>query len=347
MRDVFAEEFLNLCDFLLGGRLVGGDQVVEELIDATHIARHAVFQHIVGVGLVTQQLGQFTADVDQALADLKVVLRIIVDAHGVLGQVHLPAQLTTGTVSHEGGIRGEVEGEHPTVFALFLCGLGSSLTGCVGQSVEIGLVGDMQGEGLVLLQQILRELEAEHRGFLRELAQAFLAGSIEEGTAAHETVVAVVEQHLLLGCQLTVVAVHILDALKEFLIEADVVGMLREDGTHLLGQRVHLVVRLGREQVEEHGAHPRQQVVIACPVLLVVDTDDRIVEGGFLRVVDKLLYLFVVATDALEHRFLIVLQTDTVERGRIVGRTIREEKGILSHFVFFHIFILHFLTSNY
>ena len=162
MRDIFAEEFLNLSDFLLGGRLVGSDQIVEELIDAAHIAGHTVFQHIVGIGLVPQQLSQLTADVDQALADLKVVLRIVMDALRVLGHVHLPAQLATRAIGHEGGERGEVERKHPAVLTLFLRGLGSSLTGGVGQSVEIGLVGNMQGEGLVLLQQVLRKLKTEH-----------------------------------------------------------------------------------------------------------------------------------------------------------------------------------------
>ena len=88
------------------------------------------------------------------------------------------------------------------------------------------------------------------------MAQTFLAGFVEQGTTAHESLIAVVEKHLLLGCQLAVVQVYLTDALKEFRIQPHVIGVLRQDGLYLLRQGIHLVVRLGTEQVEEYRRYP-------------------------------------------------------------------------------------------
>ena len=132
------------------------------------------------------------------------------------------------------------------------------------------------------------------------------------------------------------VAVDIADALKEPLVQADVVGVLRQDGAQLLGQGVHLVVGLGREQVEEHRRHAAQQVVVAHAVLLVVDADDSVVEGGLPRVVDQLVYLLILPADALHKRLLEVLKPDAVERGHVVGRVVRKEKRVLSFFILTH-----------
>ena len=194
----------------------------------------------------------------------------------------------------------------------------------------------MERKGLVLLQQVLRELQTEHRGLFRQLAQPFFSGSIEQGPAPHKTIVAVVEQHFLLWCQLPMMTVHILDAFKEFLIETDIIRMFGQDGTHLLGQGIHLVVGLSREQVEEDGCHPTEQVVVVIALFLVVHTDDGIVESGFLGIVDDLLDLFIIPTDALQHRLLEILQTDTVEGRHIMGRIIRQKKRILSLLLLVH-----------
>ena len=198
----------------------------------------------------------------------------------------------------------------------------------------MGLVGDVQRVGLLLLQEVLRELQPQHRSLLRQLSQPLLALGIEQRTAAHETVVAVVEQHLFLCRQLAMVAVHVLDALKQPLVQPYVVGMLGQDGRHLLRQGVHVVVRLGRQQVEEHCRRAAQQVVVV--VLLVVHVDDGIVERGLLGVVDNLVYLLVVAAYALHEGFFEVLQTDTVKRRRVVRRKVRLEKRILSLFLLIH-----------
>ena len=252
---VLEEHFFNLSDFLLGYGPISRHQVVKQLIDIAHMTCHTVFQHIVCVSLMSQQLRQFTTQVDEPFAYLKIVLSIVVRTLGILRHIHLTAQVALGAVSHKRRIRGEVECEHPAFLLLLLRSKSRCLTGCLRQSIKLSLIRDMQSEGFILLQQILGELQSQHRSFLRELSQTLLTRSIKQGTAAHKTVVTVVEQHLLFWRQLTVVTMYILDTLKQLFIQADVIGMLRQYRTHLLCQGIHLVVGLCREQIKENGRH--------------------------------------------------------------------------------------------
>ena len=187
---------------------------------------------------------------------------------GIAGHIHLAAQFPLRRIGHERLIAGIVQRKHPT-FEITLTGsLCSSLAGRFGQSVELSLIGQVQRIGLLLLQQVLRELQTQHRGLLRQLAQTGLSLSVEQRTATHKAVVAIIQQHLLLRRQTAVVTMHVLDALKQPLVQPYVVGVLRQDGRHLLCQRIHLVVGLRTQQVEEHARRTRQQVVVV--VLLVV-----------------------------------------------------------------------------
>ena len=137
---------------------VGIYQVVEQTVDTLHIARHAVFQHIVGIGLESQQLCYLAAQVHQSLADVQVVGIIVVYALRVLRHIHLPAQFTLRAVGHKRRVRGEVEGEHPSV-QLPLSGLQSGgVNSRLWQAVQLLLVRDVQHEGFVFLQHVLREL---------------------------------------------------------------------------------------------------------------------------------------------------------------------------------------------
>ena len=165
----------------------------------------------------------------------------------------------------------------------------------------------MQRKSLVLFQQILRELQTEHRSLLGQLAQTLLTGSIQQGTTTYKTIVAVVEQHLLLRCQLPMMPVYVLDTLEQFLVQADIIGMLRQDRTHLLCQCIHLIVCLGREQIEEHCRDTSQQVIVMLTVFLIIHVDDGIVEGRFIGVVDDLIDLFIITADTLQHRLLEIL----------------------------------------
>ena len=101
---IFMKLLFDFSDFFFRGSLVGGDEVVEELVDVADIAGHTVLHHVVGIGLMAQELCQFATQIDEPLTDLQVVLRIVVDALRILGHIHLPAQVATGAVGHEGRV---------------------------------------------------------------------------------------------------------------------------------------------------------------------------------------------------------------------------------------------------
>ena len=126
------------------------------------------------------------------------------------------------------------------------------------------------------------------------------------------------------------VTMHIFDALKELFVQTDVVSMLRQDRTHLLGQLIHLIGGLCRKKIKEHSGDTRQKIVVAFAILLVIDTDNGIIKGRFLGVIDDLLNLLVVTTNTFQHGLLVVLQTDAIKGGRVMGRAIRLEEGVLS-----------------
>ena len=184
---------------LFDGRgLIGGDEVVEQLIDVGHVGGHAVLEHVVGEGVVAEELCQGQPDVDEPLADFYVVAVVVVGALRVACHVELAPQVAVVGVDEERGVAGIVEGEDPSVESSLLGSLRRGVDGRVGQSAELFPVGKVQCVGLVLLEQVLRELQREHRGLLGELAQPFLSVVAEQGTASHEGVVLLVEEHLLL-----------------------------------------------------------------------------------------------------------------------------------------------------
>lgn len=176
--------------------------------------------------------------------------------------------------------------------------LSSRFADGIGKSVELGLVGDIEFEGLVLLQQILREDETQSAGLLRELPQPLLALLIEEGTAAHETVVALLQEHTLLGSELAVMVVDILYAGEELWIQTDVVGVARENWTHLLSQSLEVVVALSTEQIEEYRRHTVEEVVVVLTALYLVLGDNRILERRLIGIINNAVDTLVVAADA-------------------------------------------------
>ena len=49
---ILYEQAFDGSDLLLGRFLIGSNEVVEQLIDATDVSGHTMFQHIVSVGLM-------------------------------------------------------------------------------------------------------------------------------------------------------------------------------------------------------------------------------------------------------------------------------------------------------
>ena len=134
---------------------------------------------------------------------------------------------------------------------------------------------------------------------------------------------------------------NIFYALKQALVQTDIVGMLGKDGTHLLSQRIHLVVGLGRKQIKEYSRNATQQIVVALLILLVIYTDNGIVECRFCRIIDNTLYLFIVATDAFQHSLFEIFHADTVEWGCVVRCVIRFKERVRSSFLF----VYHYTNS--
>ena len=190
----------------------------------------------------------------------------------------------------------------------------------------------------------MRELQGEHRSFLGQFAEFLFPFFVEQGTAAHESVIAIVQQAFLLGSQLAVVQVHVFHSLEEFFVQSHVICMLGEHGLQLLGQGLHLVVGLGAHQVEEHGRYPAQQVVI--PVIVFLGIDDGIVECGLFGIVDGLLYLLIIAADAFQKSLFVVLHPNTVEGHGVMWCLVVLKKGVYANFIVVHIAIFNPLLKK-
>ena len=297
---------------------------------------HPATEHIVGVGLEAQQLCQFTTQVDQSFADFEVILRIVMNTLRILRHIHLATEFALCRVSHERRIAGEVECKHPPFLALLLRFVGSRLASGLWQSVQLGLIRNVQGKCLVLLQHVLRELQSQHSSLFCELTQSFLASGIQQSATPHKPVVAVVQQHLLLRRQCAVMMIHILDTFEEPFVQSDIIGMLGEYRTQFLCQGIHLVVGVSTQQIEEYTRHLRQQVIISLVVLIVVHTNDGVLKRRCRWVVDDHLYLLILTTDTLHESLLVVFQPYLVEGWNLMGCMIVLEKGIHSLYLLFH-----------
>ena len=319
-----------------GHGFVGDDQVVEQPVHVPCVAGHAVFHHIVGIASESQQLCNLAPEVDEPFADVDVVGIVVVGADGVFGHIHLFSQLPSVRVGHEGRIAGEIEREHPSLLSRLPCGLCGCFDGGVGQSGQVFPVGEMQLEVLVLLEQVLRELQREHAGLLREFSQFLLVLVVEQGSASGEPFKLHLQQPLFLLGEIAVMVVYIFDFLKEPFVQPYVVGVLGQDGLHLLCQGVHLVVGLGAEQVEEDGRHTREQVVVPLGLVVLVH-HDGIVKGGSVGIVHNPVNLLVLASDAFHEGFFKMFQLDTVKGHGVVRRVVRFEKRV-AHISFLLIF---------
>ena len=249
-------------------------------------------------------------------------------AERAMGHEDLLAKVAAVGVHHEGTVARGVEGDDPALLALLAGSRGSSLAHGLGQSAEVGLVAEVELEGLGGLAQVLRELQRQTAGLLRQLAEAVLAYLVEQRATADEGLVALAQQRLLLGGEGTVVGLHLLQTLEDARIEADVVGVLGQQRTHLLRQRLHLLVALGGEEVEEHATDAPEEVVVVLRMVVVV-AHEGVVERGLGRVGEHLLHLLVLTAHALQHRLLHVLEGEAAEGRRVVGRAVGQEEGIL------------------
>ena len=121
--------------------------------------------------------------------------------------------------------------------------------------------------------------------------------------------------------------VDILDALKQLLVESDIIAVLCQYGTHFLCQCIQLIVALGTQHTVEHGRYPVQQRVVAYS-LGDIYACDGILESGFFGVVNYLVYLLVITSDTFHKSLFIVRNSYPVEGDGIVKGVIRSEEWI-------------------
>ena len=150
-----ARRGLDLCHLLARRLHIGIEELVEEVIDIICRLSHPLLQHIVGEGLVAQQLCVLAAQVYELLYNRLIAEFASANAERVLGHIHLAAQLAIVGVGHEGTVGRGVEGEEPTFFAVLFGSESGSIAGGVGQAGEVGLVGDMELVGVGGFQVVL------------------------------------------------------------------------------------------------------------------------------------------------------------------------------------------------
>ena len=136
------------------------------------------------------------------------------------------------------------------------------------------------------------------------------------------------------------VFVHVLNAFEKLFVQSHVVGVLGENGAHLLRQSIEFVVRFCAEHARKNIRHAVKQVVIMVSVF-VVHPDDGVFEGGRFGVVDKLLNLFVVSPDPLHKCLFVVFGLYEVEGHGFVRCFIFPEKGVVVIFAFFFQILIH------
>ena len=330
--------------FFFGCRLVGVYQVVEQLVDITNIGCHAMFQHVVGIGFESQQLGHLPAQVHQSLADGQVVFAVIVNALGILCHVEFFPQRAVFGIGHERGIARKVKREHPALLSLLFRSQSCRLFRRFGQAFQPILVCYVQFVGFVFFQQVLRKLQRQYAGFFCQLPQLLFVSLVQQCTTPDKTVIACFEQHLLFRSQCPMVLIYIFNTCEQLFIQTDVVGMFGKNRTHFLGQRIQLVVGLRTQHAREYVRHPIQQVIIMLSFRRV-DPNDSVLKRRCFRIVDDLLYLFIIAPDTFHESFFVIFGMYLAKRDGVVWSVVGYKKRIDSFTILYTLLIHTMLTS--
>jgi len=171
-------------------------------------------------------------------------------------------------------------------------------------------------------EHVLLVLQGHLTQFHLQLREALFVLVAEQCSVTDERLVHVVEQGGLLRVERTVLGMHGLDPEPEVGVEHHAVAVLGQEGRHLLGQCVHLVVGVGTDEVEERRRHLRQRAVAL--------GYDGVLEGGGLRVLGDAFDVGHVALHALHHGFFVVLETDLVEGDGVERRAVGFiQKGVI------------------
>ena len=220
---------------LLGGVGAGlGGESGEEVADGRGVVGHLVVELPGGVGGEAEELRLFGAELSEPGDEIAgvVFVGLFGAGEGVL------KEKATGFAVGEGGedglLGGVVEGEEE---AGEVAGMGAGLRGgeLGGGEAGEGLgIGEVEGGGFVCGEEAGAEGGGEGGLFLVELAEAGLAGGVEEGAGVDELPVGDFEEAELFGGEGEGGAelVKAMDAGEECGVEGDGVGVGGEAGCH-------------------------------------------------------------------------------------------------------------------
>ena len=308
---------------IVGPRIV--DRLVEQLLqEGVHrsgILGHALFEHIVGVGFISQQTCDLAAQIDDA-ADILAIVELAAQRTRIRRPPQLLLRLAVRRIGHEGDVARILQRHRPTLLSARL-GVGRQpLLHEVGQLFDPPGIGDVEREGVGRSQRILTEFERHLSQLGRILPVELLLVGRKRRTVAGEALVGLLQQpFVLLRKEPAGILVDGLHAGEERRIERDVVAQRRQLGLHVERDALHLVVGIGFEQVVEQPLDSGKQFAGT------FQRDDRIVErrlGGILH--DGLDLGPLYGDGRIERRF-VIFQFDPLERGRGIGRLpLREQR---------------------
>ena len=298
-----------------------GEQLAEEGLHRRRILGHALLEHIVGVAVVAEQVGDLQARVGDLPEHLRIV-ELAAQRARVRGAPQPLLQRTVRRVGEEGHVARGLQRHGP---ALLAARLRIGRQPLLHEARELGndlRVGDVHGEGVGRSQRVLTELQRQVRELGGVFAVEFLVGRRERGAVAGEALIGLLEQHAVLRIEASRMLVDRLHAGEEARVERDVVLQLRELGLHAQGDLLHLVAGCGRKEVEEDPGDAAEQRP------LTLQRHDRIAEGGLRGVLDDGLHLGARAGDRSVERRFVVLQADRGEGRGLVGPRPLGQQGI-------------------
>ena len=176
-----------------------------------------------------------------------------------------------------------------------------------------------------LLEDVLIERGPQGRELGVQGLQLFLVRIGERRAGAHEVLVIAPEQSLRLGVEPERVALLVerRHPREQGGVERDRVGVGRELGCHLALQLLHLGVRVGAVEREEHAARAREQLAG------LLERHDRVLEAGRVRVRGDRRRLLTLLRHALLEGGREVLVLDGVEARVVEGQAAFDEQRVV------------------
>jgi hypothetical protein len=186
-------ELQQLAIFFAEAALRLGFQVLEKMEGAGAVVGHAVFEHQVGeVG--EAQKTRLLAPQFQNAADERAIVAAFLGGADAVGLVEVAAGGGVIHVGHHRQVIGRLQSEAPAFQSLALGAVAGGGDGRRRQTGEIRLIGNHQFESVGGIEDVLAELGGDLRQFDVELLQFFLAGRVQIGAMAAESVDGLVEK---------------------------------------------------------------------------------------------------------------------------------------------------------